>query len=128
MFYKEISSEKWSDEDYRSVIQETATLRARDFMKLGALPRCQSSLKNSSWNTRNMYVECKMTRSKNSFFLLTKSFVFFQYLAEVQGLLDGRDVMAEEQLRKEMVSKGKFLGELGKRFGTRASNSSTTSG
>ena len=36
--------------------------------------------------------------------------------------------MAEEQLRKEMLNKGKFLGELDKRFGTRVSNSSTASG
>ena len=45
-----------------------------------------------------------------------------------QDLLGSRDVMAEEQLRKEMLNKGKFLGELDKRFGTRVSNSSTASG
>ena len=36
--------------------------------------------------------------------------------------------MAEDQLQKEMMNKGKFLGELDKRIGTRMSNTSTTSG
>ena len=69
---------------------------------------------------------CRMQNDslqKQLLFIHTRAPYLFNIWLRCQDLLGGRDIMAEEQLRKKMMNKGKFLGELNKRFGTRVSNS-----